>query len=326
MQTPVQDYRAKQVKRACTECRQQKAKCDAHLHPDQQCTRCRRFNLPCLISTAFRRQHKRERLSELEQEAETLRKRLRTSEPAQSRSPVHLPGLAPVSAISQAAAIPDYTVASDFVSQRNSLLLPASQPDNALATERADPTVAQSLNGVHLTPQEIDQLFLTYDSAVYPMIRPHTNSVISFFQSYHPSLPILKPHTSPNAYYAQSEFLFWSIIGVSSRTVNPDIFAKISPSVVDLALLSANSAAKPFHRIQGLLLILTWQMARDPSKFDVLYPLAGLLIHSAKQIGLHMSKATHEFSFSKDRYLRLPETEYAARSDLWIRCVLVYQP
>lgn len=70
------------------------AKCDAYLNPDAPCSRCRKVGATCVISDPFKREHKRKsvsaipslihtpayiksrRLSQLEHEAEELRKRL----------------------------------------------------------------------------------------------------------------------------------------------------------------------------------------------------------------------------------------------------------
>lgn len=140
-------------------------------------------------------------------------------------------------------------------------------------------------------------------------------------------MPILDPRLSPNSYYAKSPFLFWTILSVACRIFppNPALFSSLSQAVLDLAFMSINSSLKPVYSIQGLLLILTWPSLRDPTKLDTSYPLAGLLIHRAMQIGLHNPRASHEYYFLRERWSRLSESEYAARSDLWAMCVLVYQ-
>lgn len=151
-----EDSQSKPTKRACTECRQQKAKCDAHLHPDRPCTRCRKLNLNCLISTSFKRTHKRERYSELEQEAESLRKRLRPCDSADTRSPAPFyqpppPTLSHSHSSHSALALtnPPYKPVP-----------PPILPDvHVPYLEAGDATLDRELNGVQVTAKEIDQLF-----------------------------------------------------------------------------------------------------------------------------------------------------------------------
>ncbi|KAL4932895.1 uncharacterized protein BDV17DRAFT_299454 [Aspergillus undulatus] len=67
---------SKRVKKACTACRQQKARCDAY--KTQPCSRCEKLGLECVLSEAFRREHKRQKFEQLQQETEMLRKQLST--------------------------------------------------------------------------------------------------------------------------------------------------------------------------------------------------------------------------------------------------------
>ncbi|KAL2868058.1 uncharacterized protein BJX67DRAFT_60109 [Aspergillus lucknowensis] len=73
---------AKRGKKACTECRQQKARCDASQR--QPCTRCERMKTECVISDPFRREHKRQKYSLLEKEAEEMRRQLGSTQPAKT--------------------------------------------------------------------------------------------------------------------------------------------------------------------------------------------------------------------------------------------------
>lgn len=138
-------------------------------------------------------------------------------------------------------------------------------------------------------------------------------------------MPVLDPHRSPNAYYQQSPFLFWSIVSVACRSYPPDIslYRSIATSIMDLALLSINTTSKEIFSIQGLLLVLTWAPSRDDAMVDISYPLAGLLIHRAKQFGLHIPRSSHEFP--RGRKLALSEADIAMREELWAWCMLVYQ-
>lgn len=148
----------------------------------------------------------------------------------------------------------------------------------------------------------------------------------SFFQQYAPFLPILNPETTPNVYYTQSPFLFWSIVGIASRTYskNPTLLTALARNINEMALLSIVSGSSAWHCIQGLLLVLTWPFPKDATMADVTFPLSGMLLHIAMQNGLHIPMSSHEFSKRK----RLPapsEAEMIRRSELWAHCVIVYQ-
>lgn len=145
-----------------------------------------------------------------------------------------------------------------------------------------------------------------------------------FFHHYAQFLPILDPQIRPNTYYSQSPFLFWSVIGISCRTYarNPTLFPALAHSVMEMALLSIVSGSPPWHTIQGLLLLLTWNFPKE-NRPDVTFPLSGMLLHIAMQNGLHIPMSSHEFS-----RVNIPapsEADMVRRSELWAHCVVVYQ-
>ncbi|KAL4800350.1 hypothetical protein BDV19DRAFT_174420 [Aspergillus venezuelensis] len=71
-------FTSKRGKKACTECRQQKARCDAYRTQPHPCSRCEKLGLECVLSEAFRREHKRQKYEQLEKETERLRRQLST--------------------------------------------------------------------------------------------------------------------------------------------------------------------------------------------------------------------------------------------------------
>ncbi|THV91368.1 hypothetical protein D6D24_07451 [Aureobasidium pullulans] len=178
---------------ACTECRQQKARCDAGPLPDQPCSRCRKFKLPCVVSNCFKRQHKHRKLSELEHEAEALRLELRGNEYDDAPTNDHHPQQA---ALGPAPSTSSIRANREFISTAGRCESPSRTADmfghqsehhhrSAVRTEtssthepgsrNAGPrsssfpatrtTVAQSLAGVSLTGCEIDGLFSIYSDA-----------------------------------------------------------------------------------------------------------------------------------------------------------------
>ncbi|KAJ6134731.1 hypothetical protein N7523_001053 [Penicillium sp. IBT 18751x] len=300
METP------KKGKKACTECRQQKAKCDVYLNPNQPCTRCRKVNATCVVSDPFKREHKRKRISDLERESEDLRRKLRASQPAD-------PHLSPIALLTAAAEMGVRTPASDTLSETQP---PPSYPPQLLAPmgpEHRIPgpvcdgdTKSRTLNGIQISAQEIDDLFQI------------------FFRYYAPFLPILDPRTRPNTYYAQSPFLFWAIIGVACRAYsrNPTLLMALARSIMEMALLSTLSVSPPSNTIQGILLLLTWPFPKGDHP-DVTFPMGGILLHIAMQNGLHIPMSSHEFSRVK---MPAPsEEDLLRRSELWAHSVIVYQ-
>jgi hypothetical protein len=147
---------------------------------------------------------------------------------------------------------------------------------------------------------------------------------IRFFRHYASFLPILDAQTSPNAYFAQSPFLFWAIIGVSSRSYprNPTLQTAVAQEVTEMAFMSVLSSCAHWYTIQGLLLLLTWPFPKE-NRPDVTFPLSGMLLHAAMQNGFHIPMSSHEFS-----RVNMPapsELDMIRRSELWAHCVLVYQ-
>ncbi|GKZ24266.1 hypothetical protein AbraIFM66951_002276 [Aspergillus brasiliensis] len=309
----------KRGKKACTECRQQKAKCDAYLNPNQACSRCSKMNIRCIISDPFRREHKRKRLSELEQETDELRRRLRYTQSDPSRP-------SPIAMLTAAAEmeVNSTAVEGDLVFQTQSqtppfedsqhvipspgLGPPLPGPEMVSSVRTPDATEPRSLNNVYLTGSEIDELFQ------------------NFFHQYASFLPILDAETTPNAYYTQSQFLFWSIVGTASRTYskNPTLLTALARNVNEMALLSIISGNSAWHSLQGLLLVLTWPLPKDETMVDVTFPLSGMLLHIAMQNGLHIPMSSHEF-FKRRRLPAPSEAEMIRRSELWAHCVIVYQ-
>ncbi|KAJ5307008.1 hypothetical protein N7508_006023 [Penicillium antarcticum] len=296
----------KKGKKACDECRQQKAKCDVYLDPDQPCYRCRKLKIDCIVSDGFTREHKRQRLEDLEREREQLRQQLQNSQQVN-------PHFTPIDLLTAAAEmkVPIEPKHDDSSGVWQDPPAPYPQehtaPVNALSKlEGHDATVPRTLKGTTVTGQEIDDLYQL------------------FFRHFASFLPILDPQITPNAYYAQSPFLFWAVIGVCSRSYlqNPTLQTALAQDITEMAFMSVLSTCAPWHTIQGMLLLLTWPFPKE-NRPDVTFPLSGMLLHVAMQNGFHIPMSSHEFS-----RVSIPapsELDMVRRSELWVHCVLVYQ-
>lgn len=64
---------------ACTECRQQKAKCDASEKAPGPCSRCVKRGIPCKLDSDFKRTFKRAKIDELVKEYEIIKSKLQLS-------------------------------------------------------------------------------------------------------------------------------------------------------------------------------------------------------------------------------------------------------
>ncbi|RHZ73125.1 hypothetical protein CDV55_108616 [Aspergillus turcosus] len=204
-----------------------------------------------------------------------------------------------------AAAPPVESYAQQLLSSAG-LEAPLAQVDIEPDNRRLEPTVPRTLNNVTVKAAEIDDLFQV------------------FFHEYSQFLPILDVGLTPNAYYAQSPFLFWSIVGVACRSYpkNPTLLTALSRGIVEMALLSALSTT-PWHTVQGLLLLLTWPFAKDKTRSDVMFTLSGMMLHIAMQNGTHIPMSSHEFSRIKSP--APTEADMVRRSELWAHCVIAYQ-
>lgn len=157
MSSASQGLVARRPKRvACTECRQQKARCDASSNLGQPCSRCRRFDVPCIISNSFQRQHKRKKLSELEREAEVLREQLAAA-PSTRGATIAEDVTRQASPATRAFPSSTYVASTLTTPQPSSWIT----PDPVLnPSSWIEPTISRSLNGISLGPQEIDELYL----------------------------------------------------------------------------------------------------------------------------------------------------------------------
>jgi transcriptional regulatory protein LEU3 len=73
----INSKRSKRFKKiACTECRQQKAKCDASDKQPGPCTRCSKRQIPCRLDCDFKRTFKRAKIDELVKEYEIIKSKL----------------------------------------------------------------------------------------------------------------------------------------------------------------------------------------------------------------------------------------------------------
>ncbi|QPG74163.1 hypothetical protein FOA43_001487 [Brettanomyces nanus] len=71
---PARVKRPKKI--ACTECRQQKARCDASEKVPGPCTRCARRGIQCVLNSDYKRTFKRVQIAQMERDYEMMKRRL----------------------------------------------------------------------------------------------------------------------------------------------------------------------------------------------------------------------------------------------------------
>ncbi len=147
-----------------------------------------------------------------------------------------------------------------------------------------------------------------------------------YFMEYDQFMPIMDRTVSPNAYFAMSPFLFWTMIGVACRSYLQDrsLLERLSPKIVDLALSSIRIKPNTIHDVKALLLVLTWSFTQTSLTMDVTQCLSGTMLHMAMQIGLHQLLASQDSELSKIRS-QAYKVSIKERSEVWGYCVVVYQ-
>ncbi|KAK9320890.1 hypothetical protein V1517DRAFT_194027 [Lipomyces orientalis] len=278
---------------ACTECRQQKMRCegDPSIWDPPACSRCRRLKIPCVFSAPFRRTHKRKRLQELEEETTALKRQLLSASPAAPGN--HLP--------SGHAQPPRQEEDIDVSRIPTARIMCRNEPsaDN-------DPTLSRTIDGLELVPGIIDDCFELY------------------FKDYHSILPILDPSVTPNTFYQHAPFLFWVVVSIGSRryTRQPTLTRALALPVTQLALQSIVVRTKPINRMKALILLLNWPFPSDPFYRDPSFLLGGALLHMAMQCGLHAPTFSQDFS---KIYSKLPVQEPLRSAEMWAYVVITYQ-
>ena len=281
--------------KACTECRQQKLKCDARKDYSRPCSRCANLNLQCIVSTSFRRRKKQTK-AELQKEIEKLRS---GADPAPATVLLGQSG----------ASIPE-TSKAQLATPLSSQTSPDNSVSHALKTRIEAAylaTISRTLAGCTVDPQQINDCWRLYFKEYFPLM-----SVVDV------------PTTTPNDTYGRSQILFWSIVVTGARKypADPSLFWQLAPHVTALALSSLAYRANPVQLVQALLNLCTWPMPSSSQTKDISHVLAGATLHIAMQIGLHVYGNGQDFGRT-----RLPDDTAVrnCRARLWLYCLIICQ-
>lgn len=173
---------------------------------------------------------------------------------------------------------------------------------------RASPVAFQKkLGSVYLPPDVLQNLWDEY------------------FRNYHVFLPVLDPDTdSPDAIFAKSQVLFWTVVLIAARHFNDDatIIEQLTGPYKDLV---KDTIAKPpnnHHTVKALCLLCYWPLPVSSTTAEMAFTISGILMKHAMQLGLH--RPSHPMDFSRTR-VQLREEDINDRLKTWAVCNLVAQ-
>ncbi|KAL8786673.1 MAG: hypothetical protein Q9195_008109 [Heterodermia aff. obscurata] len=295
------------VKRACNECRQQKAtyqlRCDVVQEPEYiPCKRCDRLGLDCKIDANFRRIGKRHKNAEMEKELSELRAQLSSQQASPTLLQHPMKTSASTSASPKVPHIP-------------------SSIDQYIGSQEAVASLMDLKSGV-----EGGSYLRGSNGSLLPTRRLEGVKGLrgSFFTFYHPFLPFLEPNKSPDQYYAASPLLFWVIISVAARRYDPDpsLFTSLAGPVSRLLWVTLESVPQSYFVVKALCIVCTWPTPISSTSADPTFMLSGMMMQIAKQIGLH--RPSHAQDFTKFK-VELREEELKDRVRTWATCNAVAQ-
>ncbi|KAI0873798.1 hypothetical protein GGS24DRAFT_490434 [Hypoxylon argillaceum] len=293
------------VKRACNECRQQKLRCDVVQTPFQSCSRCNRLKLECKIESNFKRVGKRSKHAEMEKEIERLRRNI---------SQAKAQGYVVDEEEDLQSQLQSPIANSTYSHTRNPSLMGSDEAVTSLLTLKRGgsysmPTThyAYELEHVRLTEQDVHGLFQ------------------EFFTCYHPFLPFLNEHQSPDLYYQQHALLFWTIIAIASRryTPKPAILHELSSGPLNRLLWgTVGDVPNSYFVVKALCLLCTWPLPTSTTTADPTHILCGVMMKAATGIGMHRPNHTQDFSRVS---VELNKDQLHDRVTTWAVCNIVAQ-
>lgn len=166
---------------------------------------------------------------------------------------------------------------------------------------------AYELETVRLTEQDVHGLFQ------------------EFFSYYHPFLPFLNEHQSPDLYYQQHALLFWTIIAIASRRYpnKPSILHELSSGPLNRLLWgTVGDVPNSYFVVKALCLLCTWPLPTSTTTADPTHILCGVMMKAATGIGLHRPNHTQDFSRVS---VELNKDQLHDRVTTWAVCNIVAQ-
>ncbi|OBA19522.1 hypothetical protein METBIDRAFT_46229 [Metschnikowia bicuspidata var. bicuspidata NRRL YB-4993] len=334
--TPTLAQQNKMKKMACTCCRQQKSKCDAHERHPLPCTQCAKKNLVCEVNASFRRKGKRAHLARIEQEFLELKRSFQDPHAAEdlqrtapnlaayvesgrfspSKTPraVDSPGpyFVPPETLSAPSGVTPPLNAMLPAPPRPSLPMPLVRamdiPDHVLQCEE------KSVEEIVLSPQMIRELYMEY------------------VRHYHPILPVVDVMKGPERLHRLCPALFWVVMFVALRRYDDEdklLLLRLSPLVKNILAEISISPITRYHpteedepilnacsvySVQAFILYSLWPPLTSSLSADSSWVTIGVALFQAIRIGLHTAGAS------------LPQHALAQeQTRTWLVCNIVSQ-
>ncbi|KIX07614.1 uncharacterized protein Z518_02267 [Rhinocladiella mackenziei CBS 650.93] len=247
--------------KACTTCRQWKARCDASTsHPDP-CTRCRTLRRTCTFDRNFKRITKAKRILELEEEINHLRGT--AAQPLQSQ---------PQPSSTTISASPHTSPADKTCPPPATIVATSTPPADGLCLS------AKSIGNVHFSAAQVTELFRIFS------IRCH------------PHLP-MNMCLSPDPVFDRCPLLFWAICAAAASD-HPILL--LQPEISSLVATIIATPPRSVEIVQGLLILCMWPFPYSNTTEDPSLIYSGMATQAALQMGLHRPNFGNEFSSKKD--------------------------
>ncbi|KIW20301.1 hypothetical protein PV08_00876 [Exophiala spinifera] len=301
--------------KACTECRQQKLRCDASNDYSQPCSRCRKFKLECIVSANFRRVKRRTK-TELQAELDQLKRRVAAS------SPKPLP--ASSIQLSEADLLQTSDILAETISTSQSRSLGAKGNDMRQQTRTLSPTVTEQAETPLLTSDQATSATLSQNLQGIRVDAHEIDECFSlFFHRFLPYMPIFDTPFNPDDCYRASPFLFWAVVTTGARrSENPTLILTLAPKLMDLAQQALFATERYLPTIQALILMCTWPIPIDTLQKDKVPMLAGSMLQLATNMGLHVYGTAQDFTRVASRHDR---RQRDFRTRLWALCLITCQ-
>ena len=146
-----------------------------------------------------------------------------------------------------------------------------------------------------------------------------------YFKNYHVFLSILDPERDlPDAIFEKSEILFWTVLVVASRHYSEDLglLQRLTAPYRELIKETISKPPNNHYVVKALCLLCTWTLPASSTTADMTFPLSGVMMKFAMQLGLH--RPSHPMDFSRTR-VQLRHEDISDRLQTWVICNLVAQ-
>ncbi len=292
--------------KACTKCRQWKARCDAADGVPGSCSRCRSLNLPCVFDASFKRLSKDKRIQQMSAEIQQLRQALRISGPSNPSTSPHVGEETNNGRETPVAWDAQLPGPSESTTGSSPTLISPFLPANSIDVAATVPPAATShtLGDVTLTWGQIERYFKTY------------------FTRHHRHLPFRVASESPNDICPRSPLLFWVICAVTSSWKQQ---GQLAPMIKTMIADTIHTSTNSVETVQALLIMCMWpfktaRLSEDPSNF-----YSSIAAQMSLQLGLH--RPSQPYWPLRHGSLSGPstETDEEIRLTTWLACYVVNQ-